>query len=276
MMVRKKKMRAEMKIRSECINEFAQICQKEEEFNRLKSCFLQNISHEIRTPLNAILGFSALIAESPEGADPERLREYREIVNENSDRLLEMIDSIIEMSKIEAGAVKIAREKVNINWILLHVYAQFRIDASLKGINLVFETPLAEQEANIYTDGFKLARVLRNLVGNAVKFTGEGRIEFGYSVKETEIEFYVSDTGIGIPVEHQGVIFKEFYQADSSFTRSYGGVGLGLAISKAYAGMLGGEIWFTSEPGKGSVFRFKVPYERAEGQGETVRNRRII
>jgi signal transduction histidine kinase len=103
--------------------------------------------------------------------------------------------------------------------------------------------------------------VLRNLVGNAVKFTAEGRIEFGYSVKDNKIEFYVSDTGIGIPGEYQDVIFREFHQADSSFTRSYGGVGLGLAISKAYVGMLGGKIWVTSEPDKGSVFRFTVPNE---------------
>jgi signal transduction histidine kinase len=237
------------------------ISQREEEYNRLKTYFLQNISHEIRTPLNAILGFSALISEYPDGADPEHLKEYREIMNDNSDRLLKIIDSVIEMSKIEAGTVKTIRNKVNVNWILLKVYAQFRIDTSLKSVQLVFETPLAEREAYIYTDEFKLTSVLRNLVGNAVKFTAEGRIEFGYSVKDNKIEFYVSDTGIGIPGEYQDVIFREFHQADSSFTRSYGGVGLGLAISKAYVEMLGGKIWVTSEPDKGSVFRFTVPYE---------------
>ncbi len=241
------------------------ISQREEEYNRLKTYFLQNISHEIRTPLNAILGFSALISEYPDGADPERLKEYREIMNDNSDRLLNIIDSVIEMSKIEAGTVKFIRSKVNLNWVLLKVYGQFRIDASLKSVPLVFETPLAEREANIYADEFKLTSILRNLVGNAVKFTAEGRIEFGYSIKGDKIEFYVSDTGIGIPGEYQDVIFREFYQADSSFSRSYGGVGLGLAISKAYVEMLGGKIWISPETDRGSVFRFTIPYESAEG-----------
>ena len=243
------------------------ISQREGEYNRLKTYFLQNISHEIRTPLNAILGFSALISEYPDGAEPERLKEYREIVNDNSDRLLKIIDSVIEMSKIEAGTVKIMRNKVNLNWILLKVYGQFRIDASLKSVRLIFETPLAEREANIYTDEFKLTSILSNLVGNAVKFTSEGRIEFGYSIKGNKIEFYVSDTGIGIPGEHQEVIFNEFYQADSSFTRSYGGVGLGLAISKAYVEMLGGKIWFSPATDKGSVFRFTIPFERVVEEG---------
>ena len=241
------------------------ISQKEEEYNRLKTCFLQNISHEIRTPLNAIVGFSALIGEDPDGEDPERLKEYREIINSNSDRLLQIMDSIIEMSKIEAGTVAVTRNKANLNWILLKAYGQFRIDASAKGVLLVYKTALADREADIFTDEFKLARVLSHLVGNAVKFTDKGKIEFGYLVKETRIEFYVSDTGIGIPHEQKEAIFREFFQADGSYTRNYGGIGLGLAISKAYTGMLGGEIWFTSQPGEGSVFRVTVPYERADG-----------
>ncbi|MFZ0283196.1 MAG: HAMP domain-containing sensor histidine kinase [Bacteroidales bacterium] len=253
-----------MKNRPDFINECEKIRQKEEEFERLKTYFLQNISHEIRTPLNAIVGFSALLTGYPESADPDLRKEYCEIINSNSERLLEIMDSIIEMSKIEAGTVKIARKSVNLNWILLKVYGQFRIDASEKDVELVYEAALAEGDANIFTDEFKLTRVLRNLVGNALKFTARGKIEFGYLIKGTTVEFYVSDTGIGISPEHQEFVFREFYQADSSYTRTYGGIGLGLAISKGYTGMLGGEIWFASTPGEGSVFRFTVPYDRGE------------
>ena len=239
------------------------IRKQEQESEILKSMFLQNISHEIRTPLNAIVGFSSLISENEEGIKPGQLDEFREIINDNIDRLLEIIDTIIEISKIEAGEIKLKREKANLNWIMLKVYVQYKIDASDKGIQMNYVTVLPDREADVYIDERRLTKALSNIVGNAVKFTDQGRVEFGYSLKATEIEFCVADTGIGIQPEHREKIFSLFFQADNSYTRTTGGIGLGLSISKAYINLLGGKIWFTSEPDKGSVFRFAIPYEKA-------------
>jgi len=242
----------------------AEIRQKEEEVERLKASFLQNISHEIRTPLNAIVGFSALIGECHDGIFPGKWDEFREIIISNSDHLLEVIDNILEISKIEAGKASVKKEKANLNWILLKVYAQFRIDATEKGIQLGYVPGLPDRNSDINTDRFRLTQVITNLVDNAVKFTDSGRVDFGYEVKETKIEFFVSDTGIGIPPEYQEGVFRMFYQAENGFKRNYGGIGLGLAISKAYVEMLGGEMWLTSKPGEGSVFRFTIPYESGD------------
>ena len=235
----------------------------EDEYDTLKSAFLHNISHEIRTPLNAIVGFSTLLGEPSEG--PDRRQEYLDIITRNADHLLEIIDDVVEMSKIEVNTVKISKDKVNINTILRRVYNQFTSEASGRNIRLSFKAPPDGIDSEIYTDGFKLTQVLRNLVSNAFKFTPEGKVEFGYSLKEKKVEFYVSDTGIGIPEEHQPGVFSRFYQVDSTSSRSYTGTGLGLAISKGYVELLGGEIWFTSQPGEGSVFRFTLPDERRGG-----------
>ena len=178
--------------------------------------------------------------------------------------MLEVIDNILEISKIEAGKARVKKEKANLNWILLKVYAQFRIDATEKGIQLGYVPGLPDRDSDINTDRFRLTQVITNLVDNAVKFTDSGRVDFGYEVKETKIEFFVSDTGIGIPPEYQEGVFRMFYQAENGFKRNYGGIGLGLAISKAYVEMLGGEIWLTSKPGEGSVFRFTIPYESGD------------
>jgi signal transduction histidine kinase len=228
-----------------------------EENERLKAAFLHNISHEIRTPLNAILGFSTLLEENP--GSPEKRREYLDIISRSSDHLLEIIDDIVEISKIEAKTVKISRKQVNPNKVLHIVYDQYSSMASEKRVVFNFVVIPGGSDPCIYTDGYKVTQILRNLVSNALKFTNEGRVEFGYTVKENFIEFHISDTGIGIPAEQQTNIFTRFYQGDSTPTRSYGGTGLGLAISKAYVDLLGGDIWFTSHPGEGSVFRFTLP-----------------
>ncbi len=251
---------------------FEKIKEKENEFDSLKADLLHNISHEIRTPLNAIVGFSALLGEHID--IPERRLEYLEIITRNSDHLLEIIDDIAEISKIDAKMVKIRKDKVNLNSILRKVYDQFRAEAYGKNVLLSFDPEHDTDEAVVYIDWFKLTEVLRNLVENALKFTFEGLVEFGYSIKEGKIEFYVSDTGPGIPLEQQAKIFSRFFQGDSSSTRNYEGTGMGLSITKAYVELLGGEIWLTSEPGEGSVFQFTVPYERAMDDG--IRTRIVI
>jgi signal transduction histidine kinase len=227
------------------------------ESDRLKTAFLNNLPHEIRTPLNAIVGFSTLVNE-PGQLMQSRL-EFQEIITHSSDHLLEIVDDIVEISKIEAKIIRVINKEVNLNQMLQRVYERFKPDATEKNIILRYDATVDEKEIIIITDGYKLFQSLNNLLSNAVKFTFEGKVEFGYSIKEDKIEFYVSDTGIGIGVEHQPNIFKPFYQAESSNTKRYEGTGLGLSIARAYIELLGGEIWFTSETGKGSVFCFNIP-----------------
>jgi len=234
---------------------------KEDECDSLKAAFLHNLSHEIRTPLNAIVGFSTLLGEHLRG--PDSPQEYLDTITANADHLLEVIDDILEMAKIEARTVKISKGGVNLSSVIHRVYDQFRDEAGRKGITLEYETVPGDRDPEIITDGYKLTKALANLVGNSVKFTGEGQVQFGCSLRDKKVEFYVSDTGIGIPEEHQAGVFSMFYQADSSSSRNYGGTGLGLAIAKAYIELLGGEIWFTSAQGKGSAFRFTIPDDRA-------------
>jgi PAS domain S-box-containing protein len=227
------------------------------ESDRLKTAFLNNLPHEIRTPLNAIVGFSTLVNE-PGQLMQSRL-EFQEIITHSSDHLLEIVDDVVEISKIDAKIIRLINKEVNLNQMLQRIYDRFKPEAAEKNILLRYDAPMDEKEIIITTDGYKLFQSLNNLLSNAVKFTFEGKVEFGCFFKEDKIEFYVSDTGIGIGVEHQPNIFKPFYQAESSNTKRYEGTGLGLSIAKAYIELLGGEIWFTSEPGKGSVFCFNIP-----------------
>jgi signal transduction histidine kinase len=229
--------------------------------DRLKAAFLHNISHEIRTPLNAIVGFSALLSVKLEDSEH---KEYLDIILRNSDHLLEIIDDLMEISKIEAKTVKISRDMVNLNSIIRMINDQFVTEASVKGLLLSFKTGLHDNESEIYTDRYKVSQVLWQLVNNALKFTSAGRVDFGYALKDSKVEFWVSDTGQGIPEEHQPVVFSRFNQGDNTLKRSHEGTGLGLAISKGYVELLGGEIWFTSRPGEGSEFRFTIPAEKLE------------
>jgi signal transduction histidine kinase len=239
-----------------------QAMEKAEESDRLKTAFLNNISHEIRTPLNAIVGFSALLNE-PEN-DQQSRQEFINIITQSTDHLLEIISNIVELSNIEATSIKINKSKINLNSVVRRIYDKFRIKAIEQNISLCLSSALDDSEASIMTDSFKLSQILTNLVSNSMKFTNEGEVIFGYTVKEQMIEFHVSDTGIGISPEHHGMIFSRFYQTDSSYTRRFEGTGLGLSISKAYVELLGGKIWFTSKPGEGSVFYFTIPYERSD------------
>lgn len=231
--------------------------EKATESDRLKTAFLNNLPHEIRTPLNAIVGFSTLLNEPGQLMD-NRL-EFQDIITHSSDHLLEIVDDVVEISKIEAKIVRLIKKEVNINEMFQRVYNRFKPDAEEKSIILRYDAPVGQHDLIITTDGYKLFQTLSNLVGNAVKFTVEGKVNFGYTIKEKHIEFYVSDTGIGIGVEHQPNVFKPFYQCESSSTKRYEGTGLGLSIAKAYIELLGGEIWFYSKPGEGSVFSFNIP-----------------
>ncbi len=228
-----------------------------EEGDRLKSAFLNNISHEIRTPLNAIVGFSSLLTESVDkSADNQRLAD---IILRSSDHLLEILNDIVEISNIESGNLKINWEKFNINEKLNSVFNRFYSATGEKEIDFGLATGLDDPDAYIVSDPYKVTQVLGYLLSNAVKFTKRGRIEFGYVNRGTELEFYVADTGIGIEKEFQDYVFDRFFQVESNSTRRYEGTGLGLSISRAYIEALGGRIWLSSQPGKGSVFYFTLP-----------------
>ncbi|MDP4278121.1 MAG: PAS domain S-box protein, partial [Bacteroidota bacterium] len=205
---------------------------KAEESDRLKTAFLHNISHEIRTPMNAIVGFSELL-DSPD-ISPERKQFFVETIIQNSHQLLSIINDIVSVATIEAGQIKFNENQINLNQVLQFLYKQFILQAKEKAIALNYRASLSDTEANVTTDGTKLTEILTNLIGNALKFTKYGSVTYGYNVTNDFLEFYVEDTGIGIPAEMYDEIFKRFRQVETSSTRKFGGSGLGLSISKAY------------------------------------------
>jgi PAS domain S-box-containing protein len=229
-----------------------------EESDRLKSAFLANLSHEIRTPMNGILGFAELLKELNLTGDEQE--KYIEVILKSGNRMLNIINDIVDISKIDSGIVDVKIEDVDINKQLEYVYTFFKPVAEEKEIELSFKTVLQNKKAVIKTDKEKLIAILSNLVKNAVKYTDKGSIDFGYAAKENFIEFFVKDTGIGIPKDRQKAIFERFVQADILDRMAKQGAGLGLSITKSYVGMLGGEIRVESEEGKGSVFYFTIPY----------------
>jgi signal transduction histidine kinase len=231
--------------------------ERAEESDKLKSAFLANMSHEIRTPLNGILGFTELLKMSD--VTPQQQNDYLDIIKKGGDRMLNIINDIIDISRIESGQMKVALSETNINDQIEFICAFFAPDAQAKGITLKFKNTLSNEDAVIVSDKEKIYAILANLVKNAIKFTRTGFVEYGYVKKESSYEFYVKDTGIGISSDQKDFIFERFRQGSESLTRNYEGTGLGLSISKAYAEMLGGNIWFESEFGKGSVFYFNLP-----------------
>ncbi len=240
-----------------------------EESDHLKSAFLANMSHEIRTPMNGILGFAGLLKEV--GLKDEDQKSYINIIEKSGARLLNLINNIIDISKIESGQMKLIVSNCNINEQCEQIYNFFKPEAEKKGIKLSFKNTLPGIQAIILTDQEKLNAILINLVKNAIKFCDQGNIEIGYqlmstaaktqqSEHENEIVFYVKDSGIGIPSDRQKAIFERFIQADITDKHAFQGAGLGLSISKAYVEMLGGKIWVQSEVGVGSSFYFSLPY----------------
>jgi len=238
--------------------------EKAEESDNLKSAFLANMSHEIRTPMNGILGFAELLKE-PELTGEEQ-QKYIRIIEKSGIRMLNIINDIINISKIESGLMKVDIKNSNINDQIEDIYAFFKPEVEGKGMLLIFKNELPKDDANIKTDQEKFIAILTNLIKNAIKYSDQGTIEFGYKLIKNdttpELEFFVKDTGMGIPEDRQKAIFDRFIQIDNSDLTAFSGAGLGLSISKAYVEMLGGKIRVESEVRKGSAFYFTLPYYR--------------
>ncbi len=266
-------------------NELIKAKEKAEESDRLKSAFLTNISHEIRTPMNGILGFADLLKEPD--LTGEQQQEYIRIIEKSGARMLNIINDIIDISKIESGQMKVTISETNVNEQTEYIYAFFKPEIDQKGLQFFLKNTLPAKEAIIKTDREKVYVILTNLVKNAIKFTHKGSIEFGYNLKPTEpktagmagepvepveLEFFVKDTGMGIRQEQKEFIFDRFRQGSISLNRNFEGAGLGLSISKAFVKMLGGNIWVESEEGKGSVFYFTIPYNVEPEEKNVIKN----
>jgi PAS domain S-box-containing protein len=271
--------------------------EKAEENDRLKTAFLANMSHEIRTPMNGIMGFTELLKEP--GLTGEQQQEFIGIIEKSGERMLNIINDIFCISKVEAGAMTISSVETNVNEQLKNLFKFLKPEADYKGISLSYKYSLTSEKSVIMTDSEKFYAVFVNLIKNALKFTDKGTIEFGYQLKPSlrtadksidkpfELEFFVKDSGIGIMKEKIDIVFERFRQASEGDARHFEGAGLGLSISKAYIEMLGGRIWVESELGKGSVFYFTLPYNNepvekvsfvvpSENEDEKIKNLKIM
>ncbi len=235
--------------------------EKAEESDRLKSAFLSNMSHEIRTPLNGIIGFSTMLNE--EKISPAKRMEYKDFIQRAANQLLNIINDLIDISKIESGQLSLHKKNVHIDQLLneLFEYYQEELKKNEKEhLELILQTPKGSKGYQIVSDEVRLRQVLINLLINALKFTEKGKIEFGYELlSDTTLKFFVKDTGIGIANQNLKIVFERFRQEDDSFRREFGGAGLGLAISKGIVDKMGGKIWVTSTKNKGSEFYFTIP-----------------
>lgn len=255
-----------------------------EQHDRLKSAFLANMSHEIRTPMNGILGFASLLQE--EDLSKEDQQHYLKIIEQSGYRMLNIINDIIDISKIESGSMKVSVSETNIDEQIDYIYTFFKPETDSKGLQLKVKKNLPANLSVLKTDREKVYAILMNLVKNAIKYTAEGSIEIGYALtgsldlnlpdltrekadgKESFL-LYVKDSGIGIPKNKQTIIFDRFVQVDATNKMAPQGAGLGLTISKAFVELLGGKIGVESEEGKGSVFYFTLPY-RESGSDKTL------
>jgi PAS domain S-box-containing protein len=244
--------------------------EKAEEADKLKSAFLANMSHEIRTPMNAIIGFSDLmLSDDITRAEKE---EFAEIIKNSGETLLKLIDDIIDISLIEAGQLKMTKRSFALNSLLKELnrfYQQEKNRINKPNVDIRLNETNFNDQITLHTDPVRFRQILTNLIGNALKFTENGFIEIGYQeISSGILRIYVHDTGIGIPKEKLAVIFERFSKLQDD-KKLYGGTGLGLAISKKLVEQMGGNLTVESEPGKGSVFAFSIPYELKQTELKT-------
>ena len=240
------------------LNELMAAKEKAEESDRLKSAFLANISHEIRTPMNGIIGFSELLKDPH--LTGEEMEEFIGLINESGQRMLNLINDLLDISLIDANEARLEIAETSVNTLMGNLQAFFKPEAGKRGLRLSYSTGLPDCESIIMTDSAKLNQILTNLIQNALKFTSKGGIDFGYTRNDGMLEFFVIDSGIGIPQNKIERIFDRFHQVDNTLTRDHEGAGLGLSISKAFVELFGGTIKVEAVEGAGSNFTFTVPY----------------
>jgi len=228
-----------------------------ESADRLKSAFLATMSHELRTPLNSIIGFTGILLQEMVGPlNPEQKKQMG-MVRTSSNHLLELINDVLDLSKIEAGQLQVAHEPVDLKAAALKVTESLRPLAQKKGLALHCEVPGAL--GLLVSDRRRVEQILTNLMGNAIKFTEKGEVTLRVAPAGQDMRIDVTDTGIGIDRADLERLFQPFFQIDTGLTRKYGGTGLGLSICKRLTELLGGRIWAESAPGQGSTFTFLLP-----------------
>lgn len=239
-------------------DQLTQLKNKAEESNRLKSAFLANMSHEIRTPMNGILGFADLL-KSPNLSGEEQ-QEFVDIIKKSGHRMLNIINDIINISRLEAGTMEINSDFFDVNGLLKYKLDFFGPEAAAKNLSLSCDLKPPLEHLIVKGDKDKVCSILTNLIKNAIKYTDKGSIHFGYYIKKQDLIFYVKDTGIGIEESKHKAVFERFVQADIEDKMARQGAGLGLSISKAYANLMGGDVWLESEFDKGSSFYLSIPF----------------
>ncbi|RLD60742.1 MAG: hybrid sensor histidine kinase/response regulator, partial [Bacteroidetes bacterium] len=259
--------------RKQFVDDLKNAKDKAEESDKLKSSFLANMSHEIRTPMNAILGFTELLSRNTLTTDNKN--QYIEIIQNSGTHLLDIINDIIDISKIDAKQMDIVETAFDINTLLFEIYQFFQaliLEKDNKQIPLILNIDKPDIENLIFSDKTRLRQILINLIGNAIKFTEKGSIALAYEIKNSDtILFSIKDTGIGMSDEELKYVFNRFRQGDETYNRVFGGTGLGLSISKEFVELLGGKIWAESVKGKGSTFYFTIPLKHVlETQQTTI------
>ena len=251
--------------RKEYENQLIEAKKKAELANFHKNYFLANMSHELRTPMNGVIGFSDLLKDKK--LTQKQRDHYINIIDGNSKQLLNLIDDIIDVAKMESNELKINIKTCHISSMILELetlFNQIRLQKNKNAITFVSEIPKGSEGLVLETDAARLRQVITNLLSNALKFTSEGKIAFGYQIVENNIQFYVKDQGIGIPKNKQKEIFERFKQVNYTDAAKYGGTGLGLAICKGIVNLLGGDIHVESALNKGATFKFSLPLKEAK------------
>ncbi len=238
--------------------------EKAEESDQLKSTFLSNLSHEIRTPMNGIIGFADLLIG--ENLSIQQQKKYINIIQSSGRQLVRIIDDILEISRLETRQVKPQLSEICLNHLLAELFSIFELQSNQKNIHLILKMGLSDKDSCLNTDLTKLRKILSNLLENAIRYTHEGFVEFGYFCENNELLLYVKDSGIGIAKDKQDIIFERFKQADIERSQKAGGLGLGLSIARENTELLGGIISVESAPGKGTTFRVQLPFPAAPCQ----------